>query len=418
MLHQARVPPPDPHPKVAKPYPRKSLPYSLQNRDIIGLAETGSGKTLAFALPIIQELLKNPQPYFALVLAPSRELCVQISEHFQALGQSFGLKTVVVVGGLDLMSQSVALVSKKPHIIIASPGRILHHLENTKGFSLSGLRYLVMDEADKLLNMDFEAQLDKILGCVPKDRRTMLFSATMTNKVSKLQRASLSNPVKIEASNRGDTAKHLVQKYCFLPHKFKDCYLVHFLSELAGKTVLIFVTTCKQALRTTLILRNLGFEVASIHGQMTQTKRLGSLAKLKAKEVKILVATDVASRGLDIPHVDVVFNFDIPQSPKDYIHRVGRTARAGRSGLAISLTTQYDVEDYQKIENELGKKLDSYDVNKEDALIFFERVQEAQRIAEHELKQLLSKDDAEDQKKRKGAGPASKRLQKKRLVDI
>lgn len=387
---------------------------------MIGLAETGSGKTLAFALPIVQELLKNPQPYFALVIAPARELCVQISDHFQALGRGFGLKTAVIVGGLDLMAQSVALVSKKPHVIIASPGRILHHLENTKGFSLSNLKYLVMDEADKLLNMDFEVQLDKILAAIPKDRRTMLFSATMTSKVSKLQRASLQNPVKIEAASVNETAKNLVQNYVFMPHKYKDCYLIHLLTELAGKTLLIFVITCKQALRTTLILRNLGYEVSSIHGQMSQTKRLGSLSKLKAKEVKILVATDVASRGLDIPHVDVVLNYDIPQAPKDYIHRVGRTARAGRSGLAISLTTQYDVEDYQKIEHTIGKKLDAFPVNKDEALIFYERVQEAQRIAEHELKQIMTKSTEEEEKgrKKKMGGSSAKPKQRKMLLDI
>lgn len=389
------------HPTIIQ---RKSLPYSLKNRDIIGLAETGSGKTLAFALPIVQELLKNPQPYFALVIAPTRELCVQISEHFQAIGQNFGLKTTVIVGGLDLMAQSIALVNKKPHVIIATPGRILHHLENTKGFSLENLKYLVMDEADKLLNMDFEAQLDKILVGLPKNRTTLLFSATMTSKVSKLQRASLNNPVKVEASNKNDTARNLVQNYIFMPQKYKDCYLVHLINEFAGKTVLIFVITCKQALRTCLVLRNLGFDVCTIHGQMSQAKRLGSLNKFKSKETKILVATDVASRGLDIPNVDVVINYDIPQSYKDYIHRVGRTARAGKSGLSVSMTTQYDVEDYQKIEFHLNKKLEAYPVSKDDIMIFYERVQEAQTIAEHELKQLLSKDEQDEDEK-----PGSKR---------
>lgn len=384
---------------------------------MIGLAETGSGKTLAFALPIVQALLNDPQPFFALIIAPTRELCVQISEHFQALGQSFGLKTAVIVGGLDLMAQTVALVNKKPHVIVATPGRILHHLENTKGFSLSQLKFLVMDEADKLLNMDFEAQLDKILAGIPKERRTMLFSATMTTKVSKLQRASLINPVKVEASNRNDTARHLVQNYIFLPHKYKDCYLVHLVNEFAGKTLLVFVITCKQALRSCLILRNLGFDVSTIHGQMSQAKRLGSLNKFKSKETKILVATDVASRGLDIPNVDVVINYDIPLSHKEYIHRVGRTARAGKSGLAVSLTTQYDVEDYQRIETAIDKKLDAYPVSKEDALLFYERVQEAQRIAEHELKAIMGKsnnvDDEGDTKLGKAKGLLAKDKNKK-----
>lgn len=165
--------------------------------------------------------------------------------------------------------------------------------------------------------------------------------------------------------------------------------MVHLMNELAGKTVLIFVLTCKQALRTCLLLRNLGFDVGTIHGQMTQVKRVGSLNKFKAGERKVLVATDVASRGLDIPDVDAVINFDVPQSFKDYIHRVGRTARAGKSGLAVSFVNQYDVIDYQKIEHAIQKKLDVYPSNEADVLVFYERVQEAERIANHELKQLI-----------------------------
>ena len=165
---------------------KESLPYSLKGRDMIALAETGSGKTLAFALPIIEALLKNPRPYFALVMAPTRELCLQIQEHFNALGSSFHLKTLAIVGGLDLMAQSVALITQKPHVIVATPGRILHHLENTKGFSLNKLAYFVMDEADKLLNLNFEEALDKILEQLPKNRITFLFLSTMTNKVNKL----------------------------------------------------------------------------------------------------------------------------------------------------------------------------------------------------------------------------------------
>jgi ATP-dependent RNA helicase DDX47/RRP3 len=172
----------------------------LEGKDIIGLAETGSGKTLSFLLPIIENLLKSPSPYYSLILSPTRELCLQIQERLNAIGNIFGIKSVVIVGGLDLMSQSIALVSKKPHIIIATPGRILHHLENTKGFSLKKLKYLVLDEADKLLDMNFEEALDKILENINKDRKTYLYSATMTNKVTKLQRASLKDPVKIEVS--------------------------------------------------------------------------------------------------------------------------------------------------------------------------------------------------------------------------
>ncbi|VEN43561.1 unnamed protein product, partial [Callosobruchus maculatus] len=318
---------------------REAIPVALQGKDVIGLAETGSGKTAAFALPILQALLENPQRYFALILTPTRELAFQISEQFEALGASIGVKCAVIVGGMDMMSQALIL-AKKPHILIATPGRLLDHLENTKGFSLRALKYLVMDEADRILNMDFEVEVDKILKVIPRERRTFLFSATMTKKVKKLQRACLQEPVKVEVSTKYQTVEKLQQYYIFIPVKFKDVYLVHILNELAGNSFMVFCSTCNNTIRTALMLRNLGLTAVPLHGQMSQNKRLAALTKFKAKNRSILISTDVASRGLDIPHVDVVINFDIPTHSKDYIHRVGRTARAGRSGIAITFVTQ------------------------------------------------------------------------------
>lgn len=247
---------------------RESLPYTLKGKDIIALAETGSGKTLAFALPVIQSLLNAPQPFFALVLSPTRELCMQIAEHFEAIGAGVSLKSIVIVGGLDPMAQAIAL-AKKPHIVIGTPGRILYHMQNTKGFNFKQLKYLVLDEADKLLNMDFEKDINLILDIIPKKRNTFLFSATMTNKVHKLQRASLKDPVKIEVSSKYQTVSTLSQQYSFVPAKNKDCYLVYSLNEFAGNTSIIFVTTCLNAIKLTLILRNLGFSAVTIHGQMS-----------------------------------------------------------------------------------------------------------------------------------------------------
>ncbi|KAL4480750.1 hypothetical protein ABPG72_014525 [Tetrahymena utriculariae] len=378
--------------KYVKPTPiqRESLVYTLKQRDIIALAETGSGKTLAFALPVIQSLLDAPQPFYALVLSPTRELCIQIAEHFEALGVGISLKTTVIVGGLDPMAQAIAL-SKKPHIIIGTPGRILYHMQNTKGFNFKQLKFLVLDEADKLLNMDFEKDINQILDIIPKKRNTFLFSATMTNKVHKLQRASLKDPVKIEVSSKYQQVSTLVAQYAFIPAKHKDCYLVYSLNEFAGNTSIIFVQTCLNAIKLTLMLRNLGFSAVTIHGQMSQVKRLGAINKFKSGEKKILVATDVASRGLDIPSVDLVINYDIPTNAKEYVHRVGRTARAGRAGKAISFVTQYDVEMYLKIEALLGKKLDQYKCEEYQVLVFNERVQEAQRIAAQEIKEIMEK---------------------------
>lgn len=329
------------------------------------------------------------------MLAPTRELAIQISEQFEALGASIGIKTAVIVGGVDMMSQAIAL-SKRPHIIIGTPGRLVDHLENTKGFSLKTLSYLVLDEADRLLDLDFGPDIDKILKVIPKERHTYLFSATMTSKVAKLQRASLQDPVKVEVSNKYSTVDSLQQYYLFIPAKNKDVYLVYLLNELSGNSIIIFSATCHTTQRLAYLIRSLGFQAIPLHGQLTQPKRLGALNQFKSGNRNILIATDVASRGLDIPSVDVVINYDIPTHSKDYIHRVGRTARAGRSGKSVSIVTQYDIELYQRIEALIEKKLPEFNIDKGLAMSLMERVSEAQRLAILKLK--------EDSQKKKGGG--------------
>jgi len=365
----------------------EAIPVALEGKDIIGLAETGSGKTGAFALPVLHFLLQNPQRLYALVLTPTRELAYQISEQFEALGAGIGIKCAVIVGGMDMVSQALAL-TKKPHVIIATPGRLVDHLENTKGFNLRPLKFMIMDEADRILNMDFEDEVDKILKVIPKERSTYLFSATMTKKVAKLQRASLQDPVRVEVSTKFQTVEKLQQSYIFIPNKYKDCYLVSILNDLAGNSFIIFAGTCNNVKRICLLLRHLGFHAIPLHGQMSQSKRLGALNKYKSKTRTILIATDVASRGLDIPHVDIVINFDIPTHSKDYIHRVGRTARAGKSGRSITFVTQYDVELYQRIEQLIEKKLPLHPMVEEEVMLLVERVTEAQRYAKMELREM------------------------------
>ncbi|KAK7224063.1 hypothetical protein V2G26_012066 [Clonostachys chloroleuca] len=374
----------------------KSIPVALQDRDIIGLAETGSGKTAAFALPMLQALLDKPQPLFGLVLAPTRELATQIGQAFEALGSMISLRCAVIVGGLDMMPQSIAL-SKKPHVIVATPGRLVDHLEKTKGFSLRTLKYLVMDEADRLLDMDFGPSIDKILKFVPRERRTFLFSATMSSRVESLQRASLRDPVRVSvSSNKYQTVSTLKQHYVFIPHARKDTYLIFLVNDFAGQSIIIFTRTVWETQRVAILLRTLGFGAIPLHGQLSQSARLGALNKFRSGARNILVATDVAARGLDIPKVDVVLNHDLPQDSKTYIHRVGRTARAGKSGVAISITTQYDLELFQRIEAALGKKLSAYPTEKEEVMAFQTRVEEAQRIARVEMR------DAQDQKGNRG----------------
>jgi len=377
----------------------EAIPVAIAGNDVIGLAETGSGKTGSFVLPILQALLETPQRLFACILTPTRELAFQISEQIEALGVSIGVKCATIVGGMDMVSQAIVL-AKKPHIIVATPGRLVDHLENTKGFNLKQLKFLVMDEADRILNQDFEIELNKILRCIPTERRSMLFSATMTKKVAKLQRASLKDPVKVEVSGSYQTVEKLLQYYLFIPQKFKELYLVHILNEMAGNSFMIFCSTCSATLRLSLMLRSLGFTAIPLNGQMNQNKRLASLNKFKSKSRSILLATDVASRGLDIPHVDIVINFDIPTHSKDYIHRVGRTARAGRAGKAVTFVSQYDVELYQRIEHLLGKKLPLYPSVEEEVMLLGERVAEALRMAKTEMKELDDKKGGKGKKRR------------------
>lgn len=332
--------------------------------------------------------MDKPQPFFGLVLAPTRELAYQISEAFEALGSTISVRSVVLVGGMDMIPQAIA-IGKRPHIIVATPGRLLDHLENTKGFSLRSLKYLVMDEADRLLDMDFGPIIDKILKVLPRERRTFLFSATMSSKVEGLQRASLTNPLRISVSQtKYQTVQTLLQSFLFIPHKHKDVHLIWLLNEHVGQTTIIFCRTVHQVSFTSLMCRSLGFGAIALHGQLSQSARLASLGRFRSRQRDILIATDVAARGLDIPSVDLVINYDLAADSKTHVHRIGRTARAGKSGKAISLVTQYDVEVWLRIEKALNQKLPEYKVEKDEVMVLSERVSEAQRQAVTELKDM------------------------------
>lgn len=316
-----------------------TIPPALEGRDIIGLAETGSGKTAAFVLPVLQSLLETPSRLFCVALAPTRELCAQISEQFKALGANIALEVATILGGLDMNSQAMAL-SKRPHVIVASPGRLSDHIENTKGFFLKSSKFLILDEADRILSMDFDDALNNIIKAMPEERQTFLFSATMTSKVSKLQKASLKNPVRYEIGGKYDTVSGLEQNFYLCPFKYKWTVITLLVEKFTSCVTIVFCNTCSTARKLSFYLDNLTHKTTCLHGKMSQPLRLSALNNFKAGSSNILVTTEVGSRGLDIPSVDLVVNFDVPQSGKDYIHRVGRTARAGRSGQAITLVTQ------------------------------------------------------------------------------
>ncbi|KAH9392407.1 putative ATP-dependent RNA helicase ddx47 [Tyrophagus putrescentiae] len=303
-------------------------------------------------------------------------------------------------------------------IPVALAGRDVIGLAKT-GSGKTSAFYLVLDEADRILNLDFEQELDTILKEIPrKGRRTLLFSATMTSKVAKLQRTSMRDPLRVEVSSKYRTLDNLQHFYFFVPDKHKDLYLVHLLNQTQGNNFIIFCNTCANTQRIALMLRNLGFNAIPLHGQMSQAKRLDSQNKFKTKARSVLLATDVASRGLDIPHVDIVVDYDIPTHLKSYIHRVGRTAHAGRHGKAMTLVSQYDVELYQRIEHLIGKKLPLYETVDSEVMLLNERVLQAQRVAKTEMadaaggggggagkRKRYDDDDEEQQEEEGGTGP-------------
>ncbi|ETB57231.1 hypothetical protein YYC_05034 [Plasmodium yoelii 17X] len=365
---------------------QKVLPIVFQKRDIIGLSETGSGKTACFIIPILQELKIKKQSFFALIISPTRELCIQIAQNAQALGSNLLINICTIFGGVDIVTQSLNL-AKKPNIIIGTPGRILDHLNNTKGFNLKNLKYLIFDEADKLLSLDFESSINKLLLILPKNRITFLFSATMTKSVSKLKKASLKNPIKIQVSNKYSTVKTLIETYIFLPLKYKYTYLCSLCFYFTNKNIIIFSNTCATAQKLNFFCRNLGLKSICLHGKLTQNQRLSSLNLFKTNKYNILISTQVGARGLDLKNIKIVINFDLC-SCKEYIHRVGRTARAGKTGKSITFVTQYDVETFLTIEKQLNKKIDKFtDIDEHDVLMYHNQTLEALRLSELEMKE-------------------------------
>jgi ATP-dependent RNA helicase DDX49/DBP8 len=344
--------------------------HTNQSKDCIGCAKTGSGKTGAFALPILHTLSKDPYGVYALVLTPTRELAYQISEQFHVLGKHINLTTEVIVGGVDMMKQAMGL-SRQPHVVIATPGRLADHLQSTDTVSLQRVKYLVLDEADRLLEPCFENDLSVILDSLPSKRQTLIFSATLTDCLLRLRNLATGGPFFWQDNSDVATVETLDQRYILMPAQIKDCYLIALLEQIHDvdkKTLIIFTDTCRNCQVYGSLLKYLEFPCVTLHSLMTQRQRLGSLTSFKSGQIKILVATDVASRGLDIPKVGVVVNLNVPALSKDYIHRVGRTARAGQGGMAITMMTQYDVTRVKNIESDIKIQMTKYDIDEKEAL--------------------------------------------------
>ncbi|CAN8201410.1 unnamed protein product [Coccothraustes coccothraustes] len=366
-------------------------PGRAAGRDCLGCAQTGSGKTAAFVLPVLHVLAQDPYGIFCLVLTPTRELAYQIAEQFRVLGKPLGLKDCVVVGGLDMVAQALAL-ARRPHVVVATPGRLADHLRSSSTFSLAKVKFLVLDEADRLLEQgsaDFSADLELILGAVPARRQTLLFSATLTATLSRLRALAANSPFFWEATAQVRTVEGLEQRYLLVPEALKDAYLVHLVQSFQDQhedwAIIIFTKTCKDCQVLNMMLRKFSFPSVALHSMMKQKQRFAALAKFKSSIFKILIATDVAARGLDIPAVQVVINHNTPGLPKIYIHRVGRTARAGRKGMAITLVTQYDIHLVHAIEEEIKLQLPEFCVQEQLVLDILTQVNVTRRECEIEL---------------------------------
>ncbi|GAM22654.1 hypothetical protein SAMD00019534_058290, partial [Acytostelium subglobosum LB1] len=358
-----------------------TIPKILEGRDILASAKTGQGKTAAFALPILSKLSEDPYGVFAIVLTPTRELAVQIGEQFNALGSAININCCVVIGGIDNVSQSLIL-EKRPHIIVATPGRLAAHLTNGLKISLQFCRFLVLDEADRMLGADFELEVQKIAEHLPKDIQVMLYSATMTNNEKKLGIIELKNPFTYEDNSKYDTVDTLKQEYIFMPAQAKDCYLVYLLKKHERSSVIVFVNNCRTVESVKGMLNKLDIKTVSLHSFLSQKDRLNALKQFKSGKIRVLVATDVASRGLDIPDVQIVVNYKLSNSSKDYIHRVGRTARFGRSGRAISFVTPHDVELVQNVEKAIGKQMELYQTNDDEVFRHLNEASTARKMVE------------------------------------
>ena len=350
------------------------IPEIIAGRDCIGGSRTGSGKTIAFAVPILQHWARHPSGIFALVLTPTRELALQIYEQFQAIGSAQGIKSILVTGGADMRAQALEL-SRRPHIVIATPGRLADHIMNSGEDTVHGLRkcrFVVLDEADRLLASGRGSMLPDVQTCLSAlppgtKRQTCLFTATVTPEVRALKempRPKERPPVFVCEVDIDDlaTPATLHQTYQLVNVVHKEKYLHILLQTPANlsKSVIIFCNRTATANLLEYLLRLLEHKVTALHSALPHDQRISNLARFRAKAARILVATDVASRGLDIPDVGLVINYDLPRDPDDYIHRVGRTARAGRKGTSISMVGQRDVEIIHAIEARVGKKMEEY----------------------------------------------------------
>ncbi len=334
------------------PVQTRTIPLGIQGKDLVGIAQTGTGKTLAFGIPMIQLLLGGKEQ--GLVILPTRELALQVEASLRKIGQRQGLRTAILIGGLPFGAQRRD-ISRKPHIIIGTPGRINDHLVQ-KTLSLSNVSIVVLDEADRMFDMGFLPQIRSILRTVPKERQTMLFSATMPPEIMRLAKDYMKTPLRVEVTPPGTTVDSVTQELFIVGREQKPELLAQLLKKYLGST-LVFTKTKHGAKKVARQIRDLGIRSSEIHSNRSLSQRREALDGFKSGRYRVLVATDIASRGIDVIGIELVLNYDLPGTSEDYVHRIGRTARAGSKGHAITFAMVSEGKEVRAIERVIQKRL-------------------------------------------------------------
>ncbi|MFE4709044.1 DEAD/DEAH box helicase [Peribacillus simplex] len=340
----------------ASPIQSQTIPLALEGKDIIGQAQTGTGKTAAFGIPLMENIDINNENVQGIVIAPTRELAIQVSEELFKLGYGKRARVLAVYGGQDIDRQIRAL-KKKPHIIVGTPGRLLDHIKR-KNIKLGGVHTVVLDEADEMLNMGFIEDIELILSTVPDERQTLLFSATMPDPIRKIAERFMQEPVLVRVKAKEMTVDRIEQYYLELKESEKFDTLARLFDIQTPDLAIVFGRTKRRVDELASALNIRGYMAEGIHGDLSQAKRLSVLKKFKDRSIDVLVATDVAARGLDISGVTHVYNFDIPQDPESYVHRIGRTGRAGKHGIAITFVTPRERGQLHAVEHTTKKRME------------------------------------------------------------
>jgi ATP-dependent RNA helicase DeaD len=334
--------------EVATPIQARAIPVGLGGGDVIGMAHTGSGKTAAFGIPIVERTDPAGPAVQALVLCPTRELCVQVHEEMTRIGARSGIRSVAIYGG-DSMRRQLDVLKSGPHVVVATPGRLLDHCSR-KSISLAAVRIAVLDEADRMLDMGFAPDVERILRQCPKDRQTLLFSATVPDWVKRISARYMRDPQTVSVNTRPEIAPNVRQVYLQTTWANKVDTLCRILDQPNVTMALIFTETKRNADMLEAQLRRRRYDVAVLHGDLSQRDRDSSMRQFKDAHVKYLIATNVAARGLDIDDISHVVNYDVPLTPEEYLHRVGRTGRAGRDGVAVTLITPSEILKLREVE--------------------------------------------------------------------